>query len=384
MPPSSLFRARIPPLRPRFIQRAPLSRGYVTLPPKPTDEASSDPSPEPLNTPKPEGGPTREQRVEDFKQLLKDWTERTFIGIRHRADDYTAQAATTFAQLGSELNKVTGYGEIDLLKKRVVAQEQRIDAARQAAREAKEEYDKAVVQRANSQREVNDLLQRKHNWTDEDVGRFTSLVRQDHLYEQNEARAKAASALTETEVEREFSELMRVILHRYHEEQIWSDKIRSVSTYGSLTVLGLNLLVFIVAILFVEPWKRRKLAQTFERKVEEMTTATTAAYDERTKELSSRMDKQDETLFDMTRVLHHFAAPTAAILAHEESLSSVEVDAPRLPPTPAGEELGEAHPTTVPVSWLPALYGDDLRWLVLGTSLTATAVGWLARGWYGR
>ena len=71
-------------------------------------------------------------------------------------------------------------------------------------------------------------------------------------------------------MEREFSELMKVILNRYHEEQVWSDKIRSASTYGQLTVLGLNMLVFLLAIILVEPWKRKRLAQTFERKVDEM------------------------------------------------------------------------------------------------------------------
>lgn len=148
--------------------------------------------------------------------------------------------------------------------------EERINVARQAARKAKVAYEEAVVQRSNSQREVNDLLQRKSSWMDSDVGRFTTLVRQDHLYEQEEARAKAAVEETEEAVDREFSKLLRTILARYHEEQVWSDKIRSASTYGSLAALGLNMLVFIMAIVVVEPWKRRRLAQTFERKIEEL------------------------------------------------------------------------------------------------------------------
>jgi hypothetical protein len=78
-------------------------------------------------------------------------------------------------------------------------------------------------------------------------GRFTVLVRQDHA----EARGKAAVGQTEGEVEREFGALMRSILARYHEEQVWSDKIPSVSTYGQLAALGVNVLV--------EPWKRRRL-----------------------------------------------------------------------------------------------------------------------------
>ena len=126
------------------------------------------------------------------------------------------------------------------------------------------------MQRAKSQREVNDLLQRKSHWTDEDVSRFTTLVREDHAREHDEGRAKAAAIAAEEAVERAFSELLRVILSRYHEEQAWSDKIRSAATYGQLAVLALNLVVFVAAIVLVEPWKRRRLAATFERKVEEL------------------------------------------------------------------------------------------------------------------
>lgn len=43
--------------------------------------------------------------------------------------------------------------------------------------------------------------------------------------------------------------------------------MRSMSTYGSLFVAGLNAFLFILAILLVEPYKRKKLAQTFESRL---------------------------------------------------------------------------------------------------------------------
>jgi sensitive to high expression protein 9 len=92
------------------------------------------------------------------------------------------------------------------------------------------------------------------------------LVREDHSYEQAEARAKEAAKAADGDVERELKELLRSILARYHEEQVWSDKIRSASTYGSMAALALNLLVFILATLVVEPWKRRRLAHTRSRR----------------------------------------------------------------------------------------------------------------------
>ena len=116
------------------------------------------------------------------------------------------------------------------------------------------------------------------------------LVREDHSYEQGEARAKEAARAADEEVERELKELLRSILARYHEEQIWSDKIRSASTYGSMAALALNLLVFIMATLVVEPWKRRRLAQTFERKVEELSEETKDILKNEIHDLSARLD----------------------------------------------------------------------------------------------
>lgn len=164
-----------------------------------------------------------------------------------------------------------------------------------------------MAQRSNSQREVNDLLQRKSLWTDTDVGRFTTLVRQDHLYEQEEARAKEAVHETENAVEREFSELMRTILARYHEEQVWSDKIRSASTYGQLAALGLNMLVFVMAIIIVEPWKRRRLAQTFEKKVEQLSLENEAR-------VSTSMVEIGAQLADQERLILHLRDVTQSLL----------------------------------------------------------------------
>ncbi len=60
--------------------------------------------------------------LEDIKQRLREWSEQTAVVIRNRADDFTARSKTTFSQLGAHLNKVTGYEEIEALKRQVVEQ----------------------------------------------------------------------------------------------------------------------------------------------------------------------------------------------------------------------------------------------------------------------
>jgi sensitive to high expression protein 9, mitochondrial len=206
--------------------------------------------------------------------------------------------------------------------------EARINDVRQAAREAKTRYEKAVEQRSQSQREVNDLLQRKSTWTDSDVSRFTTLVREDHHYEQEEARAKLAVDESEAAVEREFTELTRTILARYHEEQVWSDKIRSASTYGQLAALGLNLLVFVLAIVLVEPWKRKRLAQTFEKKIEEMEAEYRDTLDDNVKRLQEQLEDQTKVLLALSELVSKVEA--AKISASEEVVEEKDDDEPPL------------------------------------------------------
>lgn len=149
--------------------------------------------------------------------------------------------------------------------------------ARSRIRQAKEAYTAAINRRSASQREVNELLQRKHAWSPTDLERFTSLYRSDHANEVAEAEAQEALAKAEQHSEEVSAKLNRTILSRYHEEQIWSDKIRRMSTWGTWGLMGVNVLLFLVFQILVEPWRRRRLVKGFEEKVKEAIEAEAAA-----------------------------------------------------------------------------------------------------------
>ncbi|TFY64176.1 hypothetical protein EVG20_g6037 [Dentipellis fragilis] len=337
--------------------------------PTPSDTLPSSKPPNPLSN-KGSSSPSTPHiatSLSSAKEFIREWSEHNAIALRQRTDGLMAQLSSTFSQLGGQINRVTGYGEIEALKRRVVEQEARIDAARASAREAKVTYERAVQQRSNSQREVNDLLQRKHAWTDTDVSRFTGLVRQDHLHEQEEARAKAAVENTETKVEEEFSELTRCILGRYHEEQVWSDKIRSVSTYGSLAVLGINVLVFILAIILVEPWKRRRLIQAFERKVDELTQTNLDVVERSMKAIEGRLEGQDGLIAQLL-------AATAAEAA-ERKLPLADKTSPERT-SPAAEE---ASPFVEKAHYL-VMRDREMAVIMTCGAFAAGLAGWLARG----
>ncbi|KAK9447509.1 Mdm33 family-domain-containing protein [Limtongia smithiae] len=169
---------------------------------------------------------------------------------------------------GQTLNDVTGYTGIERLKRAIEAQERSLTEARAEVKEAKDAYASAIARRSGSQREVNELLQRKHAWTPEDLERFTELYRSDHANEQAEAQTHERLTRAEHVADDTQAELGRAILARYHEEQIWSDKIRRASTYGTWALMGINVLLFVVVQLGLEPWKRRRLIGSFEEKVQ--------------------------------------------------------------------------------------------------------------------
>jgi hypothetical protein len=94
--------------------------------------------------------------------------------------------------------------------------------------------------------------------------KFTELYRNEHLNEQMLTEAKEELHKYEKQVEKEYTELTKSIMMRYHEEQVWSDKIRSASTYGTIALMTLNIILFICVQTIFEPRKRQKLAEKFE------------------------------------------------------------------------------------------------------------------------
>ncbi|KAJ7075833.1 Mdm33 family-domain-containing protein [Mycena belliarum] len=364
--PLTLRSSRYRPLVTRHISGSTVRHVARTLPPEkepedqqPLAESSSN-SPETSSTWPPDPAEpvaSSSMQPSDLKDRLRKWTGHTAITVRSRADEFTATTKSTLSQLGFQLNRMTGYEEIEALKRRVVEQESRITEARNAARRSKTAYDAAVAQRSNSQREINDLLQRKSNWNQADIARFTKLVPQDHSFEQEEARARAAVHDAEEAVEHEFSELMRTILARYHEEQVWSDKIRSASTYGSLAALGLNLLVFVVAIVFVEPWKRRRLAMTFEKKIEEMGLENKAVVEESMRAIGRQLEAQAQLLV---------SSPLPAAI---EPVSGK---------APAPRRVAAA---SLPGRIWEKSQDPEIGATIAGAAAVASALGWLVKAW---
>lgn len=157
------------------------------------------------------------------------------------------------------LNDMTGYSAIEAIKKDNDDMELRLSEAHNRVRAARQAYKSSNTKRATTQRQVTTLLARKDTWSPSDLERFTELYRADHVLEGEVSAAQ--EALTEAEAdEQSLSQRLNAgILKRYHEEQIWSDRIRRASTWGTWGLMGMNFLLFVVLQFFAEPWRRRRL-----------------------------------------------------------------------------------------------------------------------------
>lgn len=165
------------------------------------------------------------------------------------------------------LNDVTGYSSIQRLRNSIELLEKSTEENRIELKKLKDTYADAIEQRTRSQKELNELLQRKSSWSPTDLERFTEIYKDDALNLKREQELKLEVSAKESKQEELGDDLYRAILTRYHEEQIWSDKIRRTSTWGTFILMGVNIFLFLVFQLLLEPWKRRRLTRSFEDKV---------------------------------------------------------------------------------------------------------------------
>ncbi|KAM3483946.1 hypothetical protein MY8738_002700 [Beauveria namnaoensis] len=159
------------------------------------------------------------------------------------------------------LNDVTGYSAIEAIKADNDRMERSLGEAQERVRSARAAYRTSNTKRAATQREVTTLLARKDMWSPTDLERFTELYRTDHELEGAVAAAQGALTEAETEEQSLNQRLNAGILKRYHEEQIWSDRIRRASTWGTWGLMGMNFVLFVLLQFFAEPWRRKRLVR---------------------------------------------------------------------------------------------------------------------------
>lgn len=232
-----------PPNKPGDSTSPSHSQDATTASPSPLD-----PSREDLTAPRPE-----------FELPSHAEDRRTHLSVR--LSTMMDNFQTRLLNATQTINDLTGYSAIEAIKAQNTTLEADLASAQTRLRAARQSYKALTAHRASTQREVTTLLARKDTWSPPDLERFTTLYRLDHELEAQVAAASAELTEAETEDSRLSAELNAGILKRYHEEQIWSDRIRRQSTWGTWGLMGVNILLFLVLQFVAEPWRRARLVK---------------------------------------------------------------------------------------------------------------------------
>ena len=100
--------------------------------------------------------------------------------------------------------------------------------------------------------------QRKPAWTSSDVGRFTELLRLEHDAQASEAAALQQLRSSEAGVDSKLVAYAEALRERYQQEQEYAATSRTMATWGTWVLLGVNTLLFSANVLIFEPRKQRR------------------------------------------------------------------------------------------------------------------------------
>lgn len=204
-------------------------------------------------------------------QTRAQWSQITVL-----LNQYTDQLLRYLASASHRVNTLTGtdYSGIAALRESIAQHESKVKAAQLRLAEARSLYETALATQAASQKEVVQLLERKHSWSAEDLERYMGLIRSEHVNEQAVGAAKSDIEQWETKVEQARQAVERSERRQYHEEQIWSDTIRRNSTWITFGLMGVNILLLLVNLFFIEPWRRARMVREIKGALDDKAVGT--------------------------------------------------------------------------------------------------------------
>ncbi|KAG8937176.1 sensitivity to high expression protein she9 [Tulasnella sp. 418] len=175
--------------------------------------------------------------------------------------------------------KSSSRDEAERWRRNVEKAESKVNATLGALREAKITYEDAISTRYETQRKMDqlinrqrtiDLLKRKYRklyLEASEVEGFLAALNQAPDNERNEQNAKAALGRAEEDYERSINHLLRAISDQYREEQARSDKIRGDGMRWSKLAIGGTLAGLTLNITLMEPLTKSGLMETVEERI---------------------------------------------------------------------------------------------------------------------
>ncbi|GAV29194.1 hypothetical protein PMKS-002676 [Pichia membranifaciens] len=268
-----------------------------------------------------------QQELTTFYQKKKKDQQVLAESLSQRMGQNVVELKRSISIASKVINEITGYNKVIRLKDIIVENEQKLKDLKESIHEAKVEHEKALDLRSSSQKEVNELLERKNSWKPTDLDRFTRIYMTTHDLDTSVKEMSERLKYLEDLQESTHDALIRSIMNRYHEEQVWSDKIRQFSTWGTILIMCINLLLVLLVQFVFEPFKRWRLVNSFEDKVKDL-FHNSEKLDLDIQQLKGQLD---------TLKLKPAAAAAAAAAASEKVGDAISVPEPEPELKPAPE-----------------------------------------------
>ncbi|KAI9713504.1 MAG: sensitivity to high expression protein she9 [Bogoriella megaspora] len=311
--------------------------------------------------------------------------QRTIIS--KRLSTVTDSLLDSLSRVSHRVNTYTGtdYSAIETLRASITSQESNVRSLHSSVASAKETYDTAHARQIAAQKEVVGLLERKSSWSAPDLERYMSLIRSEHVNEQDVATSLVALRDKERELEEGRRQLEKMERQQYHEEQIWSDTIRRNSTWVTIGLMGVNILLLLVNIVGVEPWRRRRLVKEVKRALDEKSILAGSEQMELERSIAEETEPKGATLENVEREKKEMDAEIAMLDVGVEGTVPVPLEAEKiakLEQKPATETEDELPPKLI--SWkeymqdmfserLVALRRVDITYVALQGAATGVA-----------
>lgn len=99
-----------------------------------------------------------------------------------------------------------------------------------------------------------------------------ALIRSEHSNDLAVQAAKESLNEAERALEEARSQLEKRERAQYHEEQIWSDTIRRNSTWVTIGLMGVNMLILLSSVIVIEPWRRKNMVKEIKTVLDDQLT----------------------------------------------------------------------------------------------------------------
>ena len=151
---------------------------------------------------------------------------------------------TKFDRLYSSWSEFSGEVELNRLKTAVAECSTRFDDAIRLVSTKRVEVDDANRLHDETQKRYSHLMMKRDHWDALDASHFVQVTSEEVQGRQRLQSTRESLRKAEDDAGRYQRDYMDAMRQRYHEEQIWQEKWRVAGTFGTWSLIGLNIIIF--------------------------------------------------------------------------------------------------------------------------------------------